>query len=51
MSKIKNDKKTFSEEIKKEIVSLNFENHCMKALLLGFIKSKLVIIIKTNEIL
>ena len=40
---------TFSEQVKKEICSLVFEDHCLKALLSSFITNKLTVILKANE--
>lgn len=45
---IKN-KTTFSKEVKKEITSLRFEDHCMKALLSSFISNKLTIVLKNRQ--
>lgn len=42
-------KETFSEQVKKEICSLSFEDHCLKALLSSFITNKLTVILKSNE--
>ncbi|XQP54982.1 MAG: DNA-binding protein WhiA [Mycoplasmoidaceae bacterium] len=42
-------KQTFSEQVKKEICSLVFEDHCLKALLSSFITNKLTVILKANE--
>lgn len=43
-------KKTFSEQVKKEICSLAFDDHCLKALLSSFITNKLIVILKSNNI-
>lgn len=42
-------KETFSERVKKEICSLVFEDHCLKALLSSFITSRLVIDLRTEK--
>lgn len=42
-------KETFSERVKKEICSLLFEDHCLKALLSSFITNRLTIILKNNK--
>ena len=42
-------KETFSEQVKKEVCSLIFEDHCLKALLSSFITNKLTVILKANE--
>lgn len=42
-------KQTFSELVKREICSLSFEDHCLKALLSSFIANKLTIVLKDNE--
>lgn len=44
------DKITFSEKAKKEICSLSFEDHCLKALLSSFINNRLTVILKSNDI-
>lgn len=43
-------KETFSERVKKEICSLLFEDHCLKALLSSFITNRLTVVLKANEI-
>lgn len=45
---IKN-KETFSEQVKKELTSLKFEDHCLKALLSSFISNKLTIVLRKNQ--
>ncbi|MCQ3908378.1 MAG: hypothetical protein MJ200_02230 [Mycoplasmoidaceae bacterium] len=42
-------KQTFSEQVKREICSLIFEDHCLKALLSSFITNKLTVVLKANE--
>ncbi len=42
-------KNTFSKEVKQEITSLRFEDHCMKALLSSFISNKLTIVLKNRQ--
>lgn len=42
-------KETFSEQVKKELTSLKFEDHCMKALLSSFISNRLTIVLKNRE--
>ncbi|MBQ0045660.1 MAG: DNA-binding protein WhiA [Mycoplasma sp.] len=42
-------KETFSEKVKKEICSLIFEDHCLKALLSSFISNRLTVVLKANE--
>lgn len=43
-------KETFSERVKKEITNHSFQEHCMKALLSGFINNKLTVVLKHNEL-
>ena len=45
----KKTKITFSQEIKKEIVGLNFHVHCMKALLSSFLTNKLVLVLSREK--
>ena len=42
-------KQTFSEQVKKEICGLIFEDHCLKTLLSSFITSRLTIVLKSNQ--
>lgn len=42
-------KETFSEQVKKELTSLRFEDHCLKALLSSFISNRLTIVLKNNQ--
>lgn len=42
-------KETFSERVKKEICSLVFEDHCLKALLSSFITNRLTVVLKANQ--
>lgn len=42
-------KKTFSEQVKEEICSLVFEDHCLKAVLSSFITNRLVIDLRTSK--
>lgn len=45
----KENKITFSQEIKKEIVGLTFQTHCMKALLSSFLTNKLVLFLTKEK--
>jgi len=40
---------TFSEKVKKEIVSSIFEDHCLKAILSSFLSNRLTIVLKNNQ--
>lgn len=40
---------TFSEKVKKEIVSSIFEDHCLKAILSSFLSNRLTIVIKNSQ--
>lgn len=42
-------KQTFSEQVKKEICSLNFEEHCLKALLSSFMSNRLTMVIRSSQ--
>lgn len=42
-------KETFSEQVKRELTSLKFEDHCLKALLSSFISNRLTIVLKNNQ--
>ncbi|MBQ6970556.1 hypothetical protein IJQ19_03130 [bacterium] len=46
---MKRSKTTFSQEIKKEIVSLTFNTHCMKALLSSFLTNKLIFFLSKTK--
>jgi len=41
--------KTFSEQVKREIVSSIFEDHCLKAILSSFLSNRLTIVLKNKE--
>lgn len=42
-------KTTFSEQVKKELCGLIFEDHCLKALLSSFITNKLTVVLQNNK--
>lgn len=43
------EQETFSEKVKKEVVSSIFEDHCYKAILSSFLSNRLTVVLKNNQ--